>query len=162
MSTIHQVITARAVWSLWSFLGKNGSCPGSLAALISSKFHWRGLCRSPIVLRLGSIVSVVCYFVKPEGWSPIRWDLVKAARWPSCPLSLQYYNFNHATKELKMSWMEGCIECTSHYITRLHVIYMYRYCTMYIDSLTVVERKLTPFCINLANGPSKLALLSLA
>ena len=44
---------------------------GSLAAPTSTKFHWWGWGRSLFVLGLGSIVSVVCSFVKPEGWSPI-------------------------------------------------------------------------------------------
>ena len=54
---------------------------GSLAPPTSSKFPWRGYSHSPF-LGLRSIVSVVCSFVKSEGWSPIRWDLVRAARWP--------------------------------------------------------------------------------
>ena len=39
-------------------------------------------CRSPFVLVLGSIVSVVCSFVKPEGWSPIRWDMEELRGYP--------------------------------------------------------------------------------
>ena len=46
---------------------------GNLAAPTSSKFH-------SFVLGLRSIVSVVCSFVKPQWWFPIRRDLVRAAR----------------------------------------------------------------------------------
>ena len=40
-------------------------------------------------IKHSSIVSVVCSFLKPEGWAPIRWDFVRAARWP-CPIKLKW------------------------------------------------------------------------
>ena len=73
---------------------------------------------------LGSIVSVICSFVKPQGWSPIRWDLVGAARLPGSvwlrknPMNQKknplHYSFTCVTNGFKRLWLRAWLWLNIH------------------------------------------------
>ena len=90
-STLESLVDCYAFFCMFlSFLGsiifKQVPSRGTLCFETLLKLFYILKCTAFVLIRATS--RLVCSFVKPEGWSPTRWDLVGAARLPSYYCSL--------------------------------------------------------------------------